>query len=349
MSRVRLLPVAGLVVLLACPAPSDSCSRVLWSDSGRNVLVGRNMDWFEDMRSNIWVLPRGVRRDGLAAKNPLKWTSKYGSAVVTAYDVGTADGVNEKGLAVHFLYLPETDCGPRDETVPGLSMSLWAQYNLDQFATVAEAVAALKTEPYQLRMAVEPKSKKPATVHLALNDATGDSLVLECLKGELKVYHGREYTVMTNQPAFDKQLENLKQYKGFGGEKKLPGTNDPADRFVRAAHYLKVLPKPKSDREAVAALMSVMRNVSQPFRDPDPGQPQASTTIWRTVTDLTDRVLFYDSVVSPQVFWVDLKKFKFDAGQPVRKLTVVDNFELMGEVSGQFVEAKPFPFLPPNE
>lgn len=346
----RTLPlVAAALAAALCTTPARPCSRVLWNDSGRNVLVGRNMDWFEDLKSNIWVLPRGMTRDGLAAKNPLTWTSKYGSLIVTAYDVGTADGINEKGLAVHFLYLPETKVAPRDESVPGLSMSVWAQYYLDRFATVDEAVKALKAEPYQLRMAVEPTSKKPATVHLALNDATGDSAVLECIDGELKVYHDRAYTVMTNQPAFDKQLENLQQYRGFGGEKKLPGSHEPADRFVRGAYYVKNLPKPKSDREAVAALMSVMRNTSAPFGVPDPDRPNVSTTIWRTITDLTDRVLYYDSVFSPQVFWIDLKKLSFDKGEPVRKLTVVDNFELMGEVSGRCEKAEMFKFLPPVE
>lgn len=348
MYRGRVLVAVCLGALLAA-ASAWPCSRVLWNDSGRHVLVGRNMDWFEDMRSNIWLLPRGMERDGLSAKNPLKWTSKYGSVIVTAYDVGTADGVNEKGLAVHFLYLPETTVAPRDEKIPGLCMTIWAQYYLDQFATVAEAVQALKTQPYQLRMAVEPTSKKLATVHLAINDASGDSAILECIQGELKVYHSREYTVMTNQPTYDKQLENLKQYRGFGGEKKLPGTHEPSDRFVRGAYYVKNLPKPKSDREAIAAMMSVMRNTSAPFGVADPDRPNVSTTIWRTVTDLNDRVLYYDGVLSPQIFWIDLKKQKLDVGEPVRKLTVVGNFDLMGEASGKFEKAALFQFLPPQE
>lgn len=178
--------LAAVFIVSLFVATARPCSRVLWNDSGRNVLVGRNMDWFEDMRSNIWVLPRGMARNGLAAKNPLKWTSKYGSVMVSAYDVGTSDGVNEKGLGVHYQFLTETEVGKRDEKVPGLCMSLWAQYYLDQFATVDEAVKALKTAPYQLRMAVEPTSKKAATVHLAINDATGDSAIIQCIKGEIR-------------------------------------------------------------------------------------------------------------------------------------------------------------------
>jgi choloylglycine hydrolase len=268
---------------------------------------------------------------------------------ITGHDIMTVDGLNEKGLGVHALYLPETDVGPRDDKTPGLCISLWVQYYLDNFATVAEAVKALETRPYQLLMATDPSSGKPGTLHLAVNDAAGDSAVLECIAGKLKVYHDRNHTVMTNQPTFDKQLENLKQYRGFGGDKKLPGTHEPADRFVRGAYYVKNLPKPTSDREAVAALMSVMRNVSAPFGIADPERPNVSTTIWRTVTDLTNGVLYYDSVFSPQVFWIDTKKLDFSEGAPVRKLTVVGNYDLMGEASGKFEKAEMFKFIGPGK
>jgi penicillin V acylase-like amidase (Ntn superfamily) len=338
---------ALLVGLLSVPH-ALACSRILWNNNNRAVIVGRNMDWFEDIRSNMWILPRGVERDGLAEKNPARWTSKYGSVVLTAYDVGVADGVNEKGLAAHMLYLPETSVGPRDESLPGLSMSLWVQYYLDQFATVDEAVKSFGESPYQLQMMVEPASGRASTVHIALNDATGDSAVIECIDGKIQIYHDRNHIVMTNQPSFDKQLENLRRFRGFGGDQRLPGTHEPADRFVRGAYYVKHLPEPQSDREAVAAMMSVMRNVSAPFGISDPERPNVSTTVWRTITDLTNRVLYYDSVFSPNVFWVDIKMINFDVGQPVRKLTLVDNFEHFGNVSGNFKEAEMFEFLRPD-
>jgi penicillin V acylase-like amidase (Ntn superfamily) len=340
--------VIATLVIVMFSSPGSTCSRVLWNDNGHAVLVGRNMDWFEDIRSNIWVLPRGMERDGLSAENPLRWTSRYGSVIITAYDVGTADGVNEAGLAGHMLYLPETSVAQRDESQPGLSMSLWVQYYLDSFATVAEAIEATRDNPYQLRMGVEPSSGKPSTVHIALNDASGDSAILECINGEVKIYHDRSYTIMTNQPTFDKQLENLGQYRGFGGDKRLPGTHEPGDRFVRGAYYVQHLPRPTTDREAVASLMSVMRNVSAPFGIADPERPNVSTTVWRTITDLTNRVLYFDSVLSPQIFWLDLEKMNFEAGQPVRKLVVVDRFDHMGDVSGMPLPATMFEFLRPD-
>ncbi len=94
--------------------------------------------------------------------------------------------------------------------------------------------------------------------------------------------------------------------------------------------------------------MSVMRNVSAPFGIADPDRPKVSTTVWLTVTDLTNGVLYYDSVFSPQVFWVDIKKINFDAGEPVRKLTLVDKFDVAGEASAMFEKAEMFKFLAPE-
>jgi len=59
-----------------------ACSRVLSADNGQAVLVGRNMDWPEDMGTALWVLPRGIKREGLPGANSLSWTSKYGSIVL---------------------------------------------------------------------------------------------------------------------------------------------------------------------------------------------------------------------------------------------------------------------------
>ena len=50
--------------------------------------------------------------------------------------------MNEAGLVANILYLAETKYGDRDLAREGISVSLWCQYYLDNFATVAEAVKA---------------------------------------------------------------------------------------------------------------------------------------------------------------------------------------------------------------
>jgi penicillin V acylase-like amidase (Ntn superfamily) len=341
LSAFRIVVVAALVIFAA---PAQPCSRILWNDNGYGTLVGRNMDWSDDMGTNLWLLPRGVKRDGLAPQNPLSWTSKYGSVAITAYDMATADGMNEKGLVVHMLYLASMQPGPRDAARPGLSVSMWTQYYLDNFPTVAAAVAAWETVPYQLLDANEPSGGR-ITVHLAMEDASGDSAILEVVDGKMKIYHDRRYTVMTNEPTYDKQLQLLAQHD-FKGGKSLPGSYDASDRFIRGAYYAAHLPRPKNQREAVAYLMAAMRNVAGPFIN-DPERADESTTIWRTVTDPGKGLLYFDSVVSPQVFWIDFSRLSFE-GSEVRKITVVGNYDLHGDVSGKFQKAPMFAFLKPN-
>ena len=242
------------------------------------------MDWTEDLRSNLWVFPRGIKRDGLAAKNSLTWTAKYGSVGVSGYDVGTTDGMNEKGFSGNMLWLAESEFGKRDEGRPGLCVSQWLQFCLDNFATVDEAVTYFQAHDVQILWASAGDSfKKPLTVHLALGDRTGDSAVIEYVGSKAKIFHGVQARVMTNSPTFDKQLEGLKKYKGFGGEEELPGSVKAADRFVRAAFYVGRLPEPKNQRQGVAGVLSVMRNVAQPFGTSKADEPNTSQTIWRTL------------------------------------------------------------------
>lgn len=325
------------------------CTRVLWNSIKHGVYCGRNMDWMEDIGSNMWVLPRGMERHGATAENPYRWTSSFGSLVLTTHDIATADGINEAGLAVHMLYLPEMTTGERSLEIPGMSTALWAQWYLDCFGSVAEAVEATKALPFQLRLTNDPHPGKPATIHLAIDDVWGDTAIFECIDGRINIYHDRRYTVMTNQPTYDKQLENLRQYRGFGGDRRLPGTHEPADRFIRSAYYVSHLPEPESERLAVASIMSVMRNVAAPFGLADPERPNVSTTIWRTVTNLTDRVIYYDSVISPNVFWVDLNDFSLSPRASVKKLTIVGNLDLVGDVRRKFVTTEMFSFMPATD
>lgn len=161
------------------------------------------MDWPETTQPLLVAFPRGRQRDGgllltevVVPDNPLRWTSTYASLATTVYGIGTVDGLNEPGLAVHGLYLKSTDVGPRDPQLPGLHTGLWAQYLLDQAATVAEALACMAT----VQLVMVSAHGFDATLHLAIEDADGDSAILELEDGQLVVHHGREFTLMTNDP-----------------------------------------------------------------------------------------------------------------------------------------------------
>lgn len=338
----RFVMFSGIFVLcLGLTPPAESCSRVLWSDNGKAVVAGRNMDWFMPMPVNLYALPRGIKRDGMTGKQTLKWTAKYGTVLAES-----SDGMNEKGLSGHMLWLAESGYGRFNPNRPGLSVGLWLQYYLDNFATVKEAVEFTEKTPFQL--VTGSFDGRRVTVHLALEDVSGDSAVIEYIGGKPRVHHGKGYTVMTNSPPYDRQLKNLRQFKGFGGNKALPGTTDAADRFVRAAYYLKNLPEPKNYRECVAGVLSVIRNVSQPFGIPDPARPNISATRWRTVSDLTNRVFYFESATSPNLVWVKLNEIDFSKGAPIRKLDLVGNPDRIGDCSKQFEPSQAFVVPPPD-
>lgn len=324
------------------------CTRVIWPDADGAVLVGRNMDFHKDLMTNLWKQPRGVTRDdGVTGK--LTWTSTYGSVIATAFDIISVDGMNEAGLAGHVLWLAESTYGQPDSGRTQLSQAIWLQYFLDNFATVADAVAWIAETDVQVVQMDDPTGGKPPAIHLALDDATGDSAIIEYIDGKAQVYHDRSYRVMTNSPTFDQQLELVKAFSGLGGTEPLPGSTEAAARFARASYYASRLPQPAGQVEAIAAMLSVIRNAAQPFRVPDPGKPDASQTIWQVVLDLTRKRYVYESTTRPNIVWVDLADLDFSTGSPQLKLDLIGELAVQGGIAGnvshRFEDKGPMTFL----
>lgn len=298
--------------------------------------------------TNLWKQPRGVtRNDGVAGK--LTWTSKFGSVIATAFDIISVDGINEAGLAGHVLWLAESTYSTPDDTRTELSQAIWLQYFLDNFATVAEAVAWIAETDVQVVQMADPTGGDPPTIHLALDDATGDSAIIEYVDGQPKVYHSKDFRVMTNSPTYDQQLELVKNFEGLGGTEPLPGSTLASDRFARATYYAGRLPTPSSQVEAIASMFSVIRNAAQPFRIPDPGKPDASQTIWQVVLDLTNKRYVYESTTRPNIVWVDLADLDFSEGSPQLKLDLISELAIeggiAGNVGGKFADVGPMTFL----
>jgi penicillin V acylase-like amidase (Ntn superfamily) len=349
MMNIRMLWAGVLATTIACGAlqSAAACTRVLWNNNKLAVLASRTMDWPESTEPVLTVLPRGMQRDGgklgptvVVADNPARWRSKYGSMVVTVYGIGAADGLNERGLAGHLLYLTASDYGARDPAKPGLNAGLWLQYVLDNAANVTEALRLL--EGVQIVNA-EARGRE-ATVHLALEDASGDSAIIEHIHGRPVVHHGREYRVMTNDPPYDEQLALAKRmdFSKPSSDMPLPGNVNPRDRFQRATYYLDLLPEPKTEREAVAGVLAIARNVSVPFGAPYRGFGIYNTE-YRTAIDLTNERYFFELTTSPNVVWAELKSFDLSPGAPVM-LFDPKSIEFSGEVSRHFVKAARAPF-----
>lgn len=332
---------------IAAPVVAQACTRILSNDSQLGVFVSRTMDWPESTEPKLLVFPRGIKRDGglvagerQVAGTAATWTSKHGSVIVSVYGLGTVDGLNEKGLGGNALFLSATDFGPRDPQVPGVAATLMLQYVLDNAASVAQALALL--DEVQVTM-VQARGHK-SSLHLALQDPTGDSAVIEWVAGRKTVHHGRQYRIMTNDPPFDQQLALLKE-KDFSkpsSDTPLPGNVKATDRFQRAAYFLQMLPEPKSEREAISGVMAIARNASVPFGAPYAGFGIYNTE-YRTAMNLSERTYYFELANAPNVVWVNLSKFDFKPGAPVQILDP-DDVNLTGDVTGKFKRVAKAPF-----
>lgn len=335
--------IAGLLIVAEV---TMACTRVVYLGDN-DVMTARSMDWKQETGTDLWILPSHVKRTGLAGPNSIQWTSKYGSVVATGYDVATTDGVNEKGLAANLLWLVESEYpDAKTNKKPPLSISLWAQYVLDNYATVSEAVKALEKEPFIVVTDTIPGDNRLTTLHLSISDSSGDSAIIEYIGGKQVIHHNRKYQVMTNSPTFDQQLALNTYWQQIGGTVMLPGTNRAADRFARASFYTQAIPKNGSYEHSLASVFGVIRNVSVPFGLNTQEEPNISSTRWRTVVDHKRGLYFFESAVSPNTFWVDLKEINFKDGKS-KKLTLGKDQAITyaGKANSSFKETKPFEFL----
>jgi choloylglycine hydrolase len=322
---------------------ADACTRIFWNNNGQAMLVARNMDLAVDDLATFYVFPMGIRKNGYAGTNSALWTTKYGSVVVGA---GTpyysSDGINTQGFAFHCLYLSTTVYEARDQR-PGVSLGQYGEFLLDNAATVSEALDLMG----QYQLVPEPLVDTIWPIHIAIEDASGDSAVIEFVNGQMKVYHGSvPTTVLTNQPTLDIMLQYPPLYMYFGnpnGYPYLPGDIDPISRFVRASAFLRTLPKPGSVADAVSYLFGAIRCEVEPVGSGVfsagvfyPGWP----TYWASLYDLTNRRIYFEHTVPRSDFWINMKKLNFLRGAPVLGLNA-EIAGLQGEVSGAF---KPIPY-----
>jgi choloylglycine hydrolase len=346
----RLVLSAGalLLGLLAGEQAIDACTRCVYLGSDDIVVVGRSLDWVVDPKTNLFAFPRGLKRHGAAGPRSVEWTSKYGSVICNFYGCATIDGMNDQGLVANALYLVESDYGTPRPDQKTLSIAAYTQYVLDNFATVDEAVTELAKEKIALIAPLLPDGK-PAHGHLAISDPSGDSAIFQYLNGKLHIHHGRQYQVMTNSPAYDQQLALNAYWEQIGGMAMLPGTNRAADRFVRTSFFIQAIPQTGDLKQAVAQVFSVIRGVSVPLGITTPGAPNIASTLWRTIHDQKNKVVYFDSATSPTVFWVPLSDLDLSAGAPVKMLPLSNGQTYNANAASQFVPAEPFSFLQAEE
>lgn len=343
MLRFKSLIMSALAMTAAFSA--SPCSRVTYlSADSTEVLVGRTLDWRTPIPTNLYVYPAGMTKQGMPEGPTYHWVSKYGSVLAVGYDGGVTEGMNDRGLVMNGLfcktgvYRTEADASAG---TPVMSLAVLVSYFLDNFTTVDEVYDWFQTNDF----AISGKTFDGGTVsqlHWGLTDASGNTMMLEYDKGEVKLYRGRDMLVLTNDPGVPEMTAINDYWKAVGGTHMLPGGVRSTDRFVRADFFIRHTPSDYHGMEAVSALSSVMANVSVPYGYNIVGEPNVSMTQWRSIADLMHKVYYFRFADTLGNFWIDLSRLDLNPGAPALKLDTSRYHSAYGCVNDRLQRTEPF-------
>jgi choloylglycine hydrolase len=337
----------SIVLSLLVQSTSFACTDFLVKAKDGSAVVARSMEFALDTKSNIRFFPKGDRIQSVIPKGPkgISWLSKYDYLGIDAFEKeNIVDGLNEKGLSVGGLFFTGSEY---QKAEPGKSLALTdlAKWLLGNFETVDEVKRAIKA--INVVGVYLPALKQVPGVHLAVHDANRNSIVIEFIKGEQKIYDN-PVGVMTNQPTFDWQLTNLRNYISLDNQDNkpkilgefeiestgsgngwfgLPGDWTPPSRFVRTALFVHKAPQPKNATEALNLANHISYTVDIPNGLIEthlmPGILLPELTQWVVLKDLNNKILYYRSYNDGTLKMVDMKKLKL-SGSAEKSISMDD-------------------------
>lgn len=181
----------------------DGCTAFVVKNGNGNILFGRNFDFTYAPSLQLYTTPdngyASVSTVNLAfagySENNLPDGSFFDCFLTLAAPFLPFDGMNEKGLAIALLAVPEADV-PYDPDKITLNTTTAIRLVLDKAATVEEAVDLLKQYNIYFSGGIE--------CHYLIADASGHSVIVEFVNQELCVVGTEaEYQIASNFIAYD--------------------------------------------------------------------------------------------------------------------------------------------------
>lgn len=326
-----------LIVLLGWMGVAFGCTDFVVEAADGTRVNGRSLEFATELESQVKVFPRGRRVVSMSSdeKPGVEWVSKYGYVGVTCLGQDfSMDGLNEKGLSFGLLWLPGTEYPTiaKTELRRGLDFVDLGAWILGNFCNVAQVKEGLK----KVRVWGHPVPPLPGIppVHVAVHDVDGNSLVIEFVKGQMKVYDNPN-SVLTNSPPFDWQIVNLSNYLNLSAENAapverygytlnppgqgsgllgIPGDWSPPSRFVRMSTYLRFAKEVADAEGAVILTQHLLNAVDIPLGEIRAQNGEEDYTQWTVVKDLTNRVFYFRSYNDLTLKKIDLNRLNFEAG-----------------------------------
>ncbi len=326
------------------PVPSSSltsCSAICLVDDGYSVF-GANLDMFDAARYGLlFVNKRNMSKKGFNPGTTGKtatWISKYGSLSfnLVGYQIAWG-GMNEAGLCISSLSLPETHCPQFDERPP-VNDHFWNQYILDNCSTIDDVI---ESESQVLNTTT-------GTHHL-ICDRRGNSVVVEWLGGKTIFYRGVNLPVaaLTNT-IYGRAVNYWRQDWGkLSNAIRYPGGT--LSRFYKAADRVKNYQSNDSET-AVDYAFDTLKKVSVPLIMRIPGMwgliyyPEVVlkaglsrlATHWSIVFDTKNMCTYFRTYNNPQRRYIDLSKLNFTSSCPVKMMDI--DSKSSGDVTNEFID-----------
>jgi choloylglycine hydrolase len=340
MSRLTSLTTVftAWCLFAASYSPTTACTGIRIKTTDGSVIAARTLEFAVDLGSNVIAIARGTESvgTGLDDKPGLRWASKYACLGANGFNLpAIVDGLNEKGLAAAIFYFPgyakyqEIKDADADNTIAPWEVPV---YLLGNCATVDEAVQAIRK--VRVGAVIQKNMGMTPPCHYILHDATGHSAVLEYIAGAL-IVHDNPLGVITNAPAFDWHVTNLRNYVNltvnnvppidiagikfgsFGqgsGMQGLPGDFTPPSRFIRAVVFSQSALPVATAREGVLQAFHLLNQFDIPkgvARGVDDGKTMADYTLWTSASDLTNLRYHFRTFDNSRIRVIDLKRLNF--------------------------------------
>ncbi|OSP56268.1 choloylglycine hydrolase family protein [Pseudoruegeria sp. SK021] len=322
------LAAASSVSLVISAVAAQACTGIVLTGADAGVVSARTLEFGFDVQSEVMAIPAGTEITTLAANPDLTgftYTTTYGFVGLNALDLTVAvDGMNEKGLYFGAFFFPgeaEFGTATAENASQVISSEELGNWILGNFATVQELRAALPAMTVVGTVIEEIGGVVP--LHYSVVDATGAAIVIEYSAAGLKVFDNTVH-VITNSPAYDWHMTNLRNYiglspdndgpvsidgqtlAGFGqgtGMFGLPGDFTPPSRFVRATAFVATAEQPATSDAAVFQAFHLLNAFDIPkglVRDPSEDGAQ-DYTVWTSAADTKAGVYYFKTYQSQQL------------------------------------------------
>lgn len=329
----------------------------------RNHFSARTMDFSYILPSSLTYHTAGSPIDFYAEKDK---TACYGFAGASVFGVQTTqDGMNTEGLSAAILYLHAAQFPEPNDLAPDTRCVLIFEaiaYILSQYKYVKDVYRDMtdKSSPgyfsicsttegvsTMIQRFVDAGKTGSAPSHMVVMDAQGESMIIEYVNKELKLYYddcilnavGEVETnyrctgVMTNDPTYDYHLNNLRQYpklsvhnnpsslngSGFLG---MPADTTPASRFIRASAYRQAQLYPnladpaQQEQEQTVQVLRLIQQCEVPIGSVVDGETSerdkqwipGDFTQWTLVRNHSEKLLYVNKNNNPTLFKIDIQK-----------------------------------------